>query len=116
MPDTILITVQADIERLEKTRDEIAETLRELSDDVRALKERLRAGDVEKSTDVTKLLGDLRYWLRAANETEAKLEDLRRRDAGLCGAYGLDLDAARVAIGCRLHRIRQCCNADEVSE
>ena len=52
-----------------------------------------------------KLLADARYWLKAARETEAEIETLKRKDARIEHEYGLDLDRARAEIHERLARI-----------
>ena len=116
MENDVLILVRDETARLEEQRDEIAETLRELSQELRDLRARVREGDLKDSQEAGKLLGHLRYWLKAANETEAQLAEQRRKRAGISGAYGLDLDRARVDIGCRLDRIRRCCGEGELPE
>ena len=92
--------------RLEAQRDEIAQTLEELTADIRALQERIRSEERTKKTDVGTALADLRYWLKAARETEAELDAIRRRQSGIKGEWGLDLDVAFSEICDRLDRIR----------
>lgn len=112
----VLITAQIQAARLEAQREEISQTLADLVADVRALQSQLRQGEIEKKTETSKLLNDLRYWLKAARETEAELEEIRRKESGIGDAYGLDLEAAEFAIGCRMAQLRPCCGAGEVSE
>ncbi|WP_058861062.1 hypothetical protein [Pseudoponticoccus marisrubri] len=112
----VLVTAADEAGRLEAQRAEIEQTLGELVRDIREIQSRLRQGTFESRTETGKLLGDLRYWLRAARDTEAELEAIRRKQAGIGDGYGLDLDAAERAIGCRLHRIRTCCGAERVPE
>ena len=112
---TILITAKAELERLENNRAEIAETLEHLKQDISDLREQLRSGEVGKGSDASKALNELRYWLRAARETELELETLRRKDAGIAGEYGIDLEEARSEIWCRLDRLRRCHGTDAVS-
>ncbi len=114
--DTVLITAEIEKDRLEAQRSEIADTLADLSADLRDLRKRLRGGEARKSGEDGKLLGELRYWLKAARDAEAELEDFRRKECGVVGAYALDLEQARFEIGCRLARIRPCCGAGEVPE
>ncbi|MBV2361335.1 hypothetical protein KUH32_16340 [Thalassococcus sp. CAU 1522] len=111
---TALITAKTEGGRLEEQREEIAETLAQLAEDIRALRARLKDGEVEKPSEAVRLMADLRYWLRAARETEAELETIKRKQAGIAGEYGLDLDAARIAIGCRLDSLRACCAEAEI--
>ncbi|MGR3496827.1 hypothetical protein [Citreimonas sp.] len=113
--DKTLIRADSRLTKLEEEREAIAETLTDLREQVAMLSRKLRAGDYAKSTDDGKLLADIRYWLRAARETEAEIDDLRRRDNGIVGEYGLDLDQACVAVRCRLDSLRTCCGAEEVS-
>ena len=105
---TTLITAKAELERLESNRAEIAETLEHLKQDISDLREQLRSGEVGKGSDASKALNELRYWLRAARETELEIETLRRKEAGIVGDYGLDLENARSEIWCRLDRLRRC--------
>lgn len=94
--------------RLEAQRDEIAQTLDELAADIRDLQGKIRRGEAKKAEGGS-VLSDLRYWLKALRETEAELETIRKRESGLAGAWGLDLDAADAEVRCRLARIRACC-------
>lgn len=113
--DKTLIRADSRLMKLEEEREAIADTLADLRQQVGALSRKLRAGEYGKTTDDGKLLADIRYWLRAARETEAEIDDLRRRDTGIVGEYGLDLDQACVAVRCRLDSLRTCCGAEEVS-
>ncbi|MFW2543518.1 hypothetical protein ACN2XU_12805 [Primorskyibacter sp. 2E107] len=112
----VLITLKSDLERLERDRDTIAATLLELIEDLEALKNELRAERrAGKSAEGGKLLAEVRYWLKQARETEKEIDAIRRKDSSLAGDWGLDLDAAGDAIGCRLDSLRSCCGANEVS-
>lgn len=98
--------------RLEAQRDEIAQTLEELTADIRELQERIRGSERVKKTDVGTALSDLRYWLKAARETEAELDAIRRKQNGIEGDWGLDLEAAYHEVSCRLDRIRATSQED----
>jgi predicted RNase H-like nuclease (RuvC/YqgF family) len=113
--DETLIRASSRLSRLEDEREAIAETLADLRGQVAALSRRLREGDTGKTTEDGKLLADIRYWLRAARETEAEIDEIRRRDTGIVGGYGLDLEQACVAVRCRLDSLRSCCGAEEIS-
>lgn len=106
-----LILVSTGSEALEKEREDIAETLRFLADDLRQLRRKLHSGEPITAED-KKVLPDVRYWLRAAVETEAQIVEIKRKEAGLVGDYGLDLDVAREEIRCRMARLRPCCGSD----
>ncbi|CUH80172.1 hypothetical protein [Tropicibacter naphthalenivorans] len=114
--DAVLITACVEDSRLEEQRQEIAQTLSDLIVDVRELQIRMRQGDPEKKAEANKVLADLRYWLKAARETEIELEAIRRRQAGIEDAYGLDLCKARDEIGCRMARLRACYDQGDLSE
>lgn len=114
--DPVLIRARAEIERLKQQRDEIAATLNDLTTELHELRARVREGDPDRKGDSGKVLGDVKYWLRAARETECEIEAIRRKESEITGEYGLDLDAARHEIGCRLARLRPCGCEEEVSE
>lgn len=111
-----LITAKTDSERLEKKRKEFEEILEGMVDDLSALSDRLKDGQLDVDKDARQLKQDIRFWLRLAVETEAELHALKRQDANICGSYGIDMDAARVEIGCRLDSLRACCGAGDFSE
>jgi predicted nucleic acid-binding Zn-ribbon protein len=112
----VLLTAEAETRRLEEQRAEIEETLCDLRDDIRAIQARLRSGTVDRKTEAAKPLSELKYWLKAIRETEAEIDAIRRRELAIAGPYGLDLEAARDEIGCRLARLRPCCGAGEGPE
>lgn len=103
-------------QRLETERQQIAQVLTELVEEIFDLQSQLRQGDPKNKAEAGKLLSDLRYWLKAARETEAELEKIRRKEAGIEEVWGLDLQAAELEIGCRLARLRPCCDAQEIPE
>lgn len=104
----VLVVPVCEAGRLEAQREEIAQTLNELAGDVRDLQEKIRSGEAKKQ-EVGAALADLRYWLKALRETEAELETIRRRDSGIIGGWGLDLEAAGDEVRCRLARLATCC-------
>ena len=114
--DPVLIRAKDDIQRLEEQREEIAQELDDLTVEIRALRARIRNGDPERKGESGKLLGDVKYWLKAARETECEIDAIRRKESEITGEYGLDLDAAHYEIGCRLARIRPCCSEGDLSD
>lgn len=112
--DKALIRAQGRLKRLEDEREEIAGTLGDLGAQLREIHADLRSGKVSSSAEDRKLLADIRYWLRAARDTESEIEELRRREAGIVGEYGLDLEQACAQVRCRLDSLRACCGADTV--
>lgn len=115
LPET-LITARAEKDRLQAERESITEVLRDLREDLEQMAALMRGGEGVTTPEVKALLTDMRYWLKALRETEAELETIRRKEAGIVGGYGLDLARARVEIGCRLDRLRRCCGAGKLSE
>ncbi len=106
--DPVLIRAKDDVQRLEDQREEIAQELDDLTTEIRELRTRIRNGDPERKGESGKLLGDVKYWLKAARETECEIDAIRRKESEITGDYGLDLEAARHEIGCRLARLRPC--------
>ena len=115
LPET-LITARAEKDRLQAERESITQVLRDLREDLEQMAALMRGGEGVKTPEVKALLTDMRYWLKALRETEAELETIRRKEAGITGGYGLDMERARVEIGCRLDRLRRCCGAGKLSE
>lgn len=114
--DKTLIRAQSRLDRLEQDRENISETLEGLGRQLRTLSSQLQKGNTAKKPEDKALLADIRYWLKAARDTELEIEDLRRREAGITGEYGLDLEQACLAVRCRLDSLRTCCREGAVSE
>lgn len=112
----VLITAHEESSALETERAAIAQELRAIREMVAALRSKVEAGETGTSGEASKALADLRTWLKHAKETEVQIERHRREHAAIDGSYGLDLDAARVAVGCRLDRLRTCCREGRVSD
>lgn len=65
------------------------------------------AGKVGPKSEASKVLGDIRDWLKIAHEVELRLEKYDSdRGGGGCGR-ALDLESARTSIGRRLDRLRR---------
>ncbi|MEM9580188.1 MAG: hypothetical protein AAF891_05830 [Pseudomonadota bacterium] len=71
------------------------------------LEARVEKGEVGPKSEATKMLGDIRDWLKIAHELEVRLEKQTQDRAGGAGAHDLDLGKARIKIGCRLDRLRR---------
>ncbi|MGR3271315.1 hypothetical protein DU478_04845 [Thalassococcus profundi] len=106
-----LITPKDRLGGLEEERVHIALILRTLKSQLNALNERVAEKDLGDPAAAGKLLGEVRYWLKAARETEAELDTAKRQRDGISEGYGIDLDHARTEIGCRLARLRTCCRS-----
>ncbi|MHA6344496.1 hypothetical protein [Roseivivax sp. CAU 1761] len=104
-----LITLEDRLAELEADRAAIARMLKSIRTELHALQDRVEAGELGSPTEAGRLLGDVRYWLKAARETEQELAKINRERAGIAHGYGLDLERARAEIACRLARLRACC-------
>ena len=111
----VLITPEQEIARLEGDLEDVRDILGEFEETLRDLRKRVRAGEVDNLKDASKTLTELRSWLKLAKETEAQLAEYARKEAGIVGSWGLDLDRARSEVGGRLARVRACCGARGVS-
>lgn len=105
----IVITANERCDRLRRQRDRATATIADLIDQIDELQDRVRRGDIAKKSEASGALNELKYWLRAARETEMELEAIIRKEEGIGDAYGLDLECARIAVRCRLDSLRTCC-------
>ncbi|WP_333682811.1 hypothetical protein [Pontibaca methylaminivorans] len=105
-------------ERIRRT----AELLASLEDSVRNLRwqaedlsRRFRAGGDADIVNGTRQVAALEALIRTCLKVEASLVEQQHRQAGIAqGSYALDLERARFEIGCRLARLRACCDPGEV--
>jgi hypothetical protein len=114
--EKVLITAEEESSALEAEREAILRELAAIREMVATLRQKVEAGETGTSTEAGKVLSDLRTWLKHAKETEVQIERHRKEHAQICGSYGLDLDAARNVVGCRLDRVRRCCRQGGVSD
>lgn len=112
--EPIILTAGSRCERLQKQRDRATATITDLLDQIEEAQDRIRRGDIDRKSEAAKVLGELKYWLRAARETELELEAIIRKEEGIVDAYAIDLEAARLAVGCRLDSLRACCAEGEI--
>jgi hypothetical protein len=99
LDEGMFVTARSELQRLQKQ--------------IVAFRDQLERGEgVDVSAmkaDIGRLTGVIESGLKAEN----RLEQARRERNGIgpCG-YALDLDDARASIGCKLNRLRACCQAD----
>ena len=115
LKDMILITPEETSSPLNEDIERLQTNLRGFARDIENLQERVQSGDVTDA-ETRKVFSDLRSWLRMAMETEKALAQQNRQRLEIDGDYGLDLDAARDQIGCRLARLRRCTDTGQVPE
>ena len=97
----ILITPEETSSPLNEDIERLQTNLRGFARDIENLQERVQSGDVTDA-ETRNVFSDLRSWLRMAMETEKALAQQNRQRLEIDGDDGLDLDAARDQIGCRL--------------
>lgn len=73
-------------------------------------------GELGHSGETLKLLKELKTALLTANQERERLENERRKKAGIVHDYAVDFDAARSEIGRRLACLRAVGSARGVSE
>ncbi|WP_235953056.1 hypothetical protein [Salipiger sp. PrR002] len=112
----VLIHLDEELTRLEEEREMIADMLRHLGADMRRLRGQYEDSGTLDKPETSKAVADLRYWLKVAHETEALITNVRRKQKGIAGDWALDLERARLEVGCRMARLRRCCGAGELSD
>ncbi len=88
--------------------------LRQTAED---LKRQIVAGEDADLTNGKRQVDELGRLIRSCQTVEERYVDAQNKQAGIArGGYALDLDRARLEVGCRLARLRACCREGEVSE
>lgn len=73
------------------------------------LKKQITAGEAADLSIGAKEIASVDQLARNCMKTEVNLAEICNRNAGIVrGGYAMDMDAARVEIGCRLGRLRAC--------
>jgi hypothetical protein len=102
-----LITPEEGPSGLSATVTTLERQLRGMCEDLEALSEKVRAENFDDIKNQSRILGDIRQWLKMAIEAETQLEQRKKKEQGIVNGYALDMDAARDSIGCRLDRLRR---------
>ncbi|PVA10580.1 hypothetical protein DC366_06660 [Pelagivirga sediminicola] len=102
-----LITPEEGPSGLSATVTTLERQLRGMCEDLEALSEQVRAQQFDDIKSQSRILGDIRQWLKMAIEAETQLEQRKKKEQGIVNGYALDMDAARDSIGCRLDRLRR---------
>ena len=101
------MTTETETNWLDEEVGIVTAQLRDLKAEMVRLQARARNGDMAAAKEAQKTVAEVRTFLARAAETEARLAEINGRHGGARG-YALDLDRARVAIRCRLDRLRRC--------
>ncbi|HEY9040352.1 MAG TPA: hypothetical protein VIN05_15580 [Roseovarius sp.] len=102
-----LITPEEGPSGLSATVTTLERQLRGMCEDLEALSDKVRAEQFDDIKNQSRILGDIRQWLKMAIEAETQLEQRKKKEQGIVNGYALDMDAARDSIGCRLDRLRR---------
>ena len=101
------------VDRLLSLTRMIADLRRQIED----LKAQAEAGGKLDSVETNKVLNQFNTTVVACTKAEYLLDDCRNKQAGIArGGYALDMDKARVEIGCKLDQLRACQHSGEVSQ
>lgn len=113
-----LITPDRDMTELQELLTSVFETVRTLRREFQDLSTKIGSGEDVTATTVKSAAGQLTMQLALCQKLETNLAECKRKQAGIApnANYALDLEAARVSIGCRLDKLRRCSDAGAVSE
>ena len=75
----------------------------------------LKEGTAISGAEISRTASDLRKATQTLFDERKRLDDQRRKEAGLAGEFGLDFDAARDEIGRRLDHLRAAREAEGFS-
>ncbi|MFC3118379.1 hypothetical protein [Jhaorihella thermophila] len=107
-------------ERVSRTADllrSLEDSVRELRQMAEALKRQIEAGEDAALAEGSRQVEQAVRLIRSCQKVEECFVEQRERQAGIVrGGYALDLDRARLEIGCRLARLRACGDSRAVSE
>lgn len=112
-----LITPEERVFRTTELLQSLEDSVRKLRQQARDLCQQIEAGEDADLVNGSKQVAGAEALIRSCHKVEASLVEQQRRQAGIVqGGYALDLDRARSEVGCRLARLRTCCNARDISE
>jgi hypothetical protein len=112
-----LITPEERVLRTAELFQSLQDSIRNLRQQAEGLRRQIEAGEDADLVNGNKQVAAVDGLLRTCQKVEASLDEQYHRKAGIVrGGYALDLEQARFEIGCRLARLRACCDTREVSE
>lgn len=110
-------TQKQDIERGTEILATLQDAITDLRREIEVLTEEAQSEGKLNETGVKQSLGKLRDLVSQCTKAEIYLGELKSKQDGVArGGYALDLDRARVEIGCKLDRLRRCGPPRTVSE
>ena len=112
-----LITPGLEEARTDELLLDVHNSLSDLRRELRALKERVEAGEDVKNAELRSRGSELGTALVNCHKLETTLAEVRQKRSRIAqGGYALDLDAAGVEVRCALGRLRTCASAGTVPE
>ena len=108
---------QDEITRGEEVVAALYGAIRALRQQIEGQTRQLQSGEQIDETATARSLRNLRGLVAECAKAENYLNECKSREAGIArGGYALDLERARAEIGCKLDRLRRCCDPGPVSE
>lgn len=112
-----LITPDEQVSQTAELLQSLTDTVRNLRWQAEDLRRQIEAGEDADLASGSKQVAQVDGLIRSCQKVEVCLVERQNRQAGIVqGGYALDLDQARLEIGCRLARLRACGGARDVSE
>ncbi|MBK0327004.1 hypothetical protein I5535_06805 [Rhodobacteraceae bacterium F11138] len=106
-----LITPEERVLRTAELFQSVEDSLRKLRQQAEDLYAQLKAGEETDLVDGSKRVAAVERLIGTCQKVETSLVEQQRKQEGIVrGGYALDMDAARAEIGCRLARLRRCCD------
>lgn len=112
-----MITPDDEIAQAAEVLDALYDAVRGLRREIIKLKDLAQSDQDLNETELSKSMRNVHGMIGQCAKAETFLNECKRRKNGIAkGDYALDLDRARVEIGCKLDRLRRCGGAGRVSE
>ncbi|MFK7834910.1 MAG: hypothetical protein AB8B60_01705 [Sulfitobacter sp.] len=103
------VTQEQDVTRAAEVLATLSDQIAALRREIEELIENAQSGETTTESDAKKLVQKLRDLVGHYVKAETYLNECKSKQSGIAnGGYALDLDRARVDIGCKLDRLRRC--------
>ncbi|WP_386626987.1 hypothetical protein [Sulfitobacter geojensis] len=98
-----------DVARGSELLASLHDAITDLRQEIEGLAQQRQSENTIDETAAKQSLGKLRELVTQCAKAENYLNECKSKQAGIAkGGYALDLDRARVEIGCKLDRLRRC--------
>ncbi|GAB5436709.1 MAG: hypothetical protein FalmKO_18340 [Falsiruegeria mediterranea] len=112
-----LITPEERISQTAELLQSLERSIRDLRQAAEDLRKQIETGEDADLAGTSKQLGSVNTLINNCQKVETSFVEQHNRQAGIAqGGYALDLDRARFEVGCRLARLRTCCDTRDISE